>query len=434
MIASRRLYILLGLALLPLAAAYWWPPGRAVGLMADLIIFCLLLVDWQSTQSVRHLSASRSTASRLSIGKTNKVELVIVNRGSQNLPLRVRDDYPRQIGASVAEFAFNLAAGCQARLEYLLTPARRGEYNFSNINIRYLSRLGLFWRQASIAAPQAVRVFPDLEALRELSVKLSRSSELGELTLKRRGQGTDFASLREYTLGDDTRAIDWKATARRDSPVVRTYEAEQEQTLLILVDAGRMMVSDLEGLTRFDHALNAALCLALAGLSKNDQVALGIFADRPIVYLPPRRGKAYLTTMLEAVHNIEPLMVEPDYTGVLSYFASASKGRSLMVVLTDLTDALASQNLLAGLASLSPRHLPFCVTLADRQLTRVALQQNHDLETIYRRAVATELISQRELALSHLVRRGCLTLDCPPQDLSCRLIEQYLEIKAKGVL
>jgi uncharacterized protein (DUF58 family) len=206
-----------------------------------------------------------------------------------------------------------------------------------------------------------------------------------------------------------------------------------------------MMSSDLEGLTRFEHALNAALCLALTGLSHNDQVGMGIFADKPLMYLPPRRGKGYLKKLLEASFDIEPKLIEPDYVSILSYFASAQKGRSMVVVLTDLTDPTGSQALLAGLASLAPRHLPFCVTLKDRQISRVAAittvggdkppeLKTVNIEDIYRRAVATDLIAQRELALSVLQRRGCLVLDCPPQELTDKLIDTYLEVKMRARL
>ena len=138
-------------------------------------------------------------------------------------------------------------------------------------------------------------------------------------------------------------------------------------------------------------------------------------------------------------------IVEPDYVGVLSYFASAQKGRSLIVVLTDLTDPTGSQALLTGLASLSTRHLPFCVTLKDRQINRVASTSTvHNgvskdlklipMEEIYQRAIASDLIAQRELALSVLQRRGCLVLDCPPQELSDKLVEAYLEVKMRARL
>lgn len=443
MIASRLTYILLILAAVLFACSHWMPILRNAAFVFDGIILFILFIDYQLTQRPKFLSATREVTDRLSIGRQNEVTLSVVNQGQGTLKVRVKDDYPSNLDSDVAEFDFTLLPESQSTLEYNLTPTRRGLYQFGNINIRYLSFLGLFWRQMRVEAKKPVKVYSDLKTLYDLSIKLSRSSELGELHQRKRGQGTDFASLKEYTIGDDAKMIDWKATARRDRPVVRTYEAEQEQRLVVLIDAGRMMASDLEGLTRFDHALNAALCLCLTGLSHNDLVGVGIFADKPLMYLPPRRGKGYMKSILEGAFDIEPKMVEPDYVGVLSYFSSVQKGRSLMVVLSDLTDPTGSQALLAGLASMPPRHLPFCVTLRDRQVNQMAqpmpiaeptAKNDEDLDHIFRRAVATDLLNQRELALSVLQRRGCLVLDCPPQELSDRLVDKYLEIKTRARL
>ncbi len=442
LVASRRLYQLLAIGVAIFAAAYFFEGARTLGLVFDILILVAVAIDFQLTPRPHLVSASRENQERLSIGRDNDVFLYVHNKSSLDLKVRVKDDCPRNLNPNLEEFACTIKSGEQASLGYSVTPRRRGLYKFGDIHVRYLSFLGLFHRQATSKAAKDAKVYSDLKALYDLSIKLSRTTELGELHQRKRGQGTDFASLREYTVGDDSKSIDWKATARRDRPVVRTYEVEQEQRLLILVDAGRMMLSDLEGLTRFDHALNAGLCLALTGLTHNDQVSFGIFADKPLAYLPPRRGKAYLKKILEGVFDVEPRMVEPDYSGMLSYFASMQKGRCLMVLLTDLTDAVGSQSMLAGLASLAGRHLPFCVTLKDRQVTEMShqgiLKDAHDksipVEQIYRRAVACDLLSQRELALNVLHRRGCLVLDCPPQELSDKLVDSYLEIKTRGRL
>jgi uncharacterized protein (DUF58 family) len=447
MIFTKLTFQILVLAALLLVASEWLPIMKPLAYVIDLLLLLAVVIDFQLTLRPNLITATREVAERLSIGRTNSVTIRISNAGVNSVSCLVRDDYPENLPADVREFAFQLPASGFSQLDYNLTPARRGIYQFGHVNIRYLSYLGLFWRQSKINLNKTVKVYSDLRALHDLSIKLSRASELGELHQRKRGQGTDFASLREYTEGDDAKSIDWKATARRDRPVVRTYEAEKEQRLLILIDAGRMMTSDLEGLTRFDHALNASLCLALTGLSHNDQVGFGIFADRPLAYLPPHRGKNYMKKILDVTFDIEPRMIEPDYVGVLSYFASAQKGRCLMVVLTDLTDATGSQALLAGLANLSPRHLPFCVTLKDRQLTQIAnaspnkkasqeqpLTNSESLDILYKRAIATDLLAQRELALSVLARRGCLILDCAPQELSDKLVDSYLDIKARARL
>ncbi len=453
-----------------MAGAAWWPQFASeltkLGLTVDILLLVALIIEYQITPKPSSISAERRVEDRLSIGRDNKVSLEITYTGTTALRCEVKDDVPGGMEFDYARaqiFHTILKPQEAVSLNYILHPRKRGSYVFGKTNIRYLSLLGLTWREVKVDLTRNVKVYSDLKALHDLSVKLSHSSELGELHQKKRGQGTEFASLREYAVGDDSKAIDWNATARRDRPVVRTYETEQEQRLLILVDAGRMMVSDLEGLTRFDRALNAALCLALTGLSHNDQVGIGIFADKPLLYLPPKRGKIYMNRILEATFSVEPKMVEPDYAGILAYFASAQKGRSLMVVLTDLTDPTGSQALLSGLANLAPRHLPFCVTLKDRQvlemaqatgtgLSTAAAEPSNDgdkanekshlsgsakrqmLETIYKRAVAIDLLNQREIALSTLTRRGCLVLDCPPQELSDKLVEKYLEVKSRARL
>lgn len=435
MVASARLYFLIAVGIAFFLLMYVDANFKSIGLMFDGLLLALLAIDFFATPPRKLLSATRAVPDRLSIGRPNEVLIEVFNQGNMDLTMRVRDDYPEQLESEVSEFDFKLKGNSRASLNYSVLPRTRGLYHFDKINARFLSRLGLFWREVKVDADRDVKVYSDLVALKELSVKLSKSSELGELRMRRRGHGTDFASLREYVSGDDVRNVDWKATARRERPVVRVYEVEQEQTLMVLLDAGRMMISDLEGISRFDHALNAALSLVLTGLHRNDQVGFGIFADKPILFMPPRRGKPYLTRIVEAACDVKPRMVEPDYVGALSFFAGAQKSRSLMVVLTDLTDPTGSQTLLAGLASLSPRHLPFCVTLRDRQIEQVAMTQNLlEEDLIYRRAVATDLIAQRELAFSHLVRRGCLVLDCPPQDLSEKLVNRYLEIKQRGQL
>lgn len=442
MTGSKKLYLLLALGVIPYALSGLWTFLFTLGNAYNVALLVLLVIDYQITQRPDFIEMSRSISDRLSIGRSNPVIITVSNTGFSTLSARLRDDFPQALTSDTEMFEFNLPAQSSSTLEYKLTPTRRGAYQFGKLSLRYLSRLGLFWREKVQDQSEKVKVFSDLKKLYELSIKLAQSTELGELHQRKRGQGTDFASLREYTSGDDTKAIDWKATARRDRPVLRTYEAEQEQRLLILLDAGRMMVSDLEGLSRFDHALNAALCLALTGLSHNDQVGIGAFADKPLMYLPPRRGKAYMKNVLENTFGLEPRMVEPDYVGMLSYFAGNQKGRSLICILTDLTDPTGSQALLTGLASLSSRHLPFCVTLKDRQITEVAKPRvystNADNEqvmgSLYRRAVATDLLEQRELALSVLQRRGCMILDCPPQELSDKIVDKYLEIKTRARL
>jgi uncharacterized protein (DUF58 family) len=444
MIATRRLYLLLVAIAILFSLSFAINTLARLGFVCNVLIFLAAIADLFLTPQSSLLLAHRETSTRLSIGRDNAVRLYVKNDSSKTLTCKLRDDKPELIQTQIEEFHFTVLASQTVMLQYNLRPHRRGTYSFGNIYLRYKSTLGLFWRQINFQAQQTVKVYSDLQSLEELTIKLSRSTELGDLHKKKLGQGTDFAGLKDYVTGDDSKNIDWKATARFHRPIVRTFEVEQEQCLFVLLDAGRMMLSDLSGLTRFEYGLNASLSLILTALINRDQAGIGIFANKPLLYLPPKRGRSYINNILEKTYSIEPTMIEPDYTGMLAHFAQRLKGRSCIVVITDLVDAGGSQALLLGLAKLSKRHLTVCVTLKDQQVQVLATPPsliipgtkatNITMPAIFKRAVALDLLHERELSLSILQRAGCLVVDEAPENLTGKLIDKYLEVKSRELI
>jgi uncharacterized protein (DUF58 family) len=256
--------------------------------------------------------------------------------------------------------------------------------------------------------------------------------------LRNLGIGTEFAELRNYRTGDDLRFIDWKATARRatygNSPLVRVLEPEQEQTLMILLDRGRLMTARVQNLQRFDWGLNATLSLALAALHRGDKVGVGVF-DRSIhTWIPPERGQHQLNNLIDRLTPIGPVLMESDYLGAVTKVVQQQTRRCLVVVITDIVDVTASTELLAALTRLSPRYLPFCVTLRDPKVDNLA----HTHATVqgvtgaYNRAVALDLLSQRQVAFAQLKQKGVLVLDAPANQITDQLVDRYLQLKARN--
>jgi uncharacterized protein (DUF58 family) len=263
--------------------------------------------------------------------------------------------------------------------------------------------------------------------------------------------GTEFAELREYGVGDDIRLIDWKATARRSRPLIRVLEPEREQTLIILLDRGRLMTAQVQGLKRFDWGLNATLSLALAGLNRGDKVGIGVFDREVTTWIPPERGQHQLSKLIERLTPIQPVLLEPDYVGAVTKLVNQQTRRALVVLITDLVDITASAELLAALVRLAPRYLPFCVTLRDPQVDRLAhtpptLHSSNSLkkgglggdqgavETTYARAVALDLLAQRQVAFAQLKQKGVLVLDAPANQISEQLVDRYLQLKLRNQL
>jgi uncharacterized protein (DUF58 family) len=444
MIPSLRVYQLLFLGMsLGLSIASLRPSALGLALLAtllwDAVLLSLAIADSLRVKSNR-VEVIRQPLHRLSIGRENPVNLM-VKTGRQPATLQIRDYYPQMMAVTPETLQATLPANATEALTYSVFPTQRGEYNWGSIQMRQLGAWGLAWSDWTISQAQTVEVCPDLLGLRSLSLRLTLQTTGNLRKANRLGIGTEFAELREYSIGDDPRLIDWKASARcvseafpRNRPLLRVLEPEQEQTLIILLDSGRLMTAQINGLARFDWGLNAALSLALAGLNRGDRVGVGVF-DRVLhTWMPPERGQAQLAKLIDRLTPLQPTLQEPDYLGSATTIANQQTRRALVVLITDLIDATASAELLSAMAHLTPRYLPFCVTLRDPQIDALANLPTQEIDSSYGRAVAIDLLNQRQIALATLKQKGVLILDAPANQITEELVDRYLKLKSRGQL
>ncbi len=444
MIPAKRLYLLLllGMAVAPVIAILFNQSTSLITLALFDFILCSLAV-WDGLAVKPHQAKiTRYPLNKLSIGRDNNVT-ILVESGKQKANIILHDDYPSEFTVSPPTFSAKVEPNKSQELTYSINPNKRGEFQWGNIQVRQLGKWELAWHQWQIPASQQVAIYPDLVGLRSLSIRLALENT-GTMRQKRRlGMGTEFSELREYGIGDDTRLIDWKATARRSRPLVRVLEPETEQTLIILLDRGRLMTAQVKGLKRFDWGLNATLSLALAGLSRGDRVGVGVFDRQVSTWIPPERGQHRLSKLIESLTPIQPALLEADYVGAVSRLVNQQTRRALVVVITDIVDKTASGELLAALARLTPRYLPFCVTLRDPLVDKLAHattvsgenQQVHEkISAAYARAVAIDLLSHREVAFAELKQKGVLVLDAPANQISTELVDKYLQLKSRNLL
>lgn len=405
----------------------------------DGVVLMLMVLDWLQVSGNRRAIVQRAKLPRLSIGRDNPVKLTVAgpqSRGLQldSLQLRIYDRYPAEFDDTPMPLALTVAPKTTQTLTYQVLPNRRGEYRWGDLQVQQRGPWGLVWRNWTVPSAQTVAVYPDLVGLRSLSIRLAIQSTGSVRQRKRMGIGTEFSELREYAIGNDPRFIDWKATARRSAPLVRILEPERDQTLIVLLDRGRLMTANVKGLSRFDWGLNAALSLALAGLHRGDRVGIGVF-DRTIhTWLPPTGGRQQLQTIIETLTPLQPVLLESDYLGAVTKVATQQSRRALVVLITDIVDQTASTELLTALLRLKSRHLPFCVTLRDPQVDRQAHTFTSDVATAYSRAVALDLLDQRQVAFAKLKQGGVLVLDAPADQITEPLIDEYLRVKARNRL
>jgi uncharacterized protein (DUF58 family) len=437
---SKLFYGLLLVGLVPLSLSWGRPILGWVVLTYDLIIIAIAVFDARNPDKSglpKGVSIERRFGGRFAVGAETEVRIEVANHTPRDLSLIVKDEYPPQMQLFGArESRLEVEAQTSATFIYGLKPPKRGQFTFGRIAVRYLSRWRLAWCQTTAAEATTVKVYPNMRRAREAELKAlgTRSFVAARRKSQWRGEGRDFESLRDYVRGDEMRHISWTATARRGRLVTRQYQMERDQTILIAMDAGRLMTGRLENETKLELAVHAALALMSAAARAGDNAGLLVFGRRIKAFLPPKRGAEHLDAALEALHAIEPEMIEPSYSRAFEFVSANSRRRSLVVVLTDVVDEEGSSELLSSLKLLRPRHLPLVVTIADRDLKAVVRESPENEKELFTQSVAEEIMYQREAALRLVESQGGLALDVTAAALVPKLLETYLRVKERGLL
>ncbi|MBL8186993.1 MAG: DUF58 domain-containing protein [Acidobacteria bacterium] len=449
MIFTKRFFILFALGVLPLIAVWTTFASQTNlkwGLIGyDLLLMALAFVDYKLTEKDSQLKVRRVMPRRFMIGEENEVQLHITvklaRRRSRAPAFTIKDEYPPELELRgerllTAKSRRSRSGEAEATTGYKLYAASRGDYGFGDVSLRWRSPLGLVVKQVTLPAAESIKVYPNInEAKRyELFAQRNRQMMAGMRRTRLRGQGREFESLRDYVLGDELRHISWTATARRGKLTTRQYQIERNQNIVVMIDAGRLMTSRIEHLSKLDHAINAALAIGYVATSGGDNVGLLVFNRQVVSYLPPQRGHSQLSAMTEALYSVKAQMIEPSYARAFQHLSQNCKRRALVVILTDLVDRDASAELLAYTAALLPRHLPLIVTIGDNDLRALVSAEPNVVADVYKQSVAEELLQQREEALARITELGGLALDVQAVQLSFQLVNKYLEVKERGLL
>ena len=438
-IPSRRW--LVGAALLALVAplALRWPVAASWLMGLDMVWLAALLVDaWRSRAIGRDsVEVHRESPPAFSMGRALPVRYRWRSRLARPAAVRVVESLPPLLSmAGGIERHFVLDPASPRFEEFDVRPRARGKGGPGTLHLRVSAPWKLAWRSTTIDLPWRVTVYPTLvgASLRSLPTQAQRRREAGQRAVRRLGEGRVFESLREWVPGDDTRTLDWKATARRGKAMVRQYEDERRQQVLVAIDAGRLLTAESDGRSRLESVVEAVLQLGHAAVEHDDNVGLMVFADQVQQYLAPARGRRALRALLDALAMVQGSLVEPDYPAAFAYLAQRNRKRALTVVFTDVIDRTASEALVAQLGTLRPRHLPLAVTLRDPALDRLATRRPDTVLGAYERAAAEELLQARERALADMRARGVLVLDVPPAGAAQAVVEQYHLLKRRAIL
>src|SRR4051812_38447694 len=291
-------------------------------------------------------------------------------------------------------------------------------------------------RQRRRQVPGLLRVYPPFRSKKEAELRIDRARilEIGLRSAQGRGGGTEFGQLREYGPDDEFRRMDWAATARSGKAIVRTYRAERNQTVLALLDNGRVMAGRVGGVPRVEHAMDAVMMLTAVATRLGDLAGLIAFDRRIRAVVPPGHGAGQLGAVTEAMYRLEPELAESDYRGAFTQTLARFRKRSLLVVLTELAPEAVTETLLPALPLVLRHHLVLIGSVTDPDVVRWARATPTEAGTSYRKAAAIAALDQRQLLVTRLRGMGATVVDAPPGALAPQLADAYLRVKATGRL
>jgi uncharacterized protein (DUF58 family) len=247
----------------------------------------------------------------------------------------------------------------------------------------------------------------------------------GQRISPRRGAGAELLQLRRYQPGDPPRIIDWKASARARQLVSRDFAEDQHLEVIVVIDAGRSSGLRAGELDRFGHYVNAAARLAQYVVAQDDLIGLVVFADQPLLALPPARGMPAVARLRHLLAGAKVAASESNPIQAAVRVRSLVRQRSLVVLLTDLDDADAASQLLASVKLLLPKHLPFIAGLSSVAAEVLAGARASSWLDPFESLAAQEYCTGLQRKARALQSLGAPALVARPDQLESAVLEAY---------
>jgi uncharacterized protein (DUF58 family) len=411
-----------------------------LGILGAAVAVADILLTWRAWRSTT-FKFERGVPLALALGVSTKVQVRLSNESTHRWRAELFDQPLAPLEVQGLPLQIALDPGASLTCDYVIRAPRRGDVGFAPARLRLRSRLACFALDARCGAAEQRRVFPNFVALARFAWLSGnrRLTELGIKAIRQRGSGTDFKQLNEYQPGDPVRHIDWRATQRLNKPVVRQFQDERDQRVVLLLDCGRRMRADDRDVQRplahFDQVLNAVLLLAYVALRHGDHVGAMTFGHAPGEgrAVAPARGVAMLQHIMSELYSIRPSLEQSDYLVAARDLMNRLHKRALIVLVTNFRDEDES-DLRDALRLLRTRHLVLLASLEEEVVGELIAQPFLHADAALDIAGAHFYRQQRAQAFQRLAANDTMMIDTVPGALGVQLVNRYNAVKRAGML
>jgi uncharacterized protein (DUF58 family) len=408
-----------------------------VALVALVTLFTITIIETIVLFSVIvKLRAEREKTRMFSLGDENPIRITLWNEGGMMVDLDIYDEIPFQFQKRDFKIEQALVPGEEKKIEYHLRPVIRGEYHFGHINAIASVWLKLASRRILLGEPSMVPVMPSVIQMKkyELMAFARISTFEGIKKIRRLGHSYEFEQIKNYSLGDDIRSINWKATGRRNTLMVNQYEDERSQQVYMIIDKSRSMHMPFNGLSLLDYSINTSLVLANIALKKYDRVGLISFSNLIGSTLPAESHELQLKKIMNALYHEKPQPLEANFDLLYRSVKNVIKSRSLVMLYLNFESTYAMERALPILQKINQLHLLVVMIFENTELHHYTKKEAKFVSDIYAQTIAEKLSHEKKQIVSKLKKHGIQTILSKPEDLSINTVNKYLELKSKGLI
>jgi uncharacterized protein (DUF58 family) len=417
--------------------SFFFPALYSASWYVFFILLVFTIIDYVLLFSFgQKIKANRTTPEKLSNGDENEIFIKISNQYTFPIGINVVDEIPFQFQVRNFTIQKKIKAQEKTDINYFLRPTERGEYSFGNLNIYATSPLKLISKRYTFDNGQKVPTYPSYIQLRKYDL-IAFSNKLfqhGLKKIRRIGHTMEFEQIKEYVQGDDMRTINWKATAKKNALMINQFQDEKSQNVYMVIDKGRVMKMPFNGLSLLDYAINATLVLSNVILKKNDKAGMFTFSKKVENRIVAERRSSQMNLILENLYNIKTNYFESDFSRLYVDVKKHINQRSLIVLYTNFETLDGLNRQLPYLKGIAKNHLLMVVFFKNTELNDLIDKKAENIQEIYDKVIAEKFDFEKRLIVNELRKYGIYALLTQPESLTIDTINQYLEIKARGIL
>jgi uncharacterized protein (DUF58 family) len=381
------------------------------------------------------VTGHRIVMNPLSVGDDNTVSIKVVNR--YRFPIRavIYDNPPKQLQIRDKHFKSVIGSNKAKEFTYYVHPTDRGKYKFHDVYVYASTLTNIVQRKCTIECTETIPAYPSIIQMKQYELKVfAQTAATGIKKIRRLGHNNEFEQIKNYVQGDDIRTVNWKATSRRNELMVNQYQDEREQQVYAIIDKSRSMRMPFNDLTLLDYAINSTLAFSNVCIRKGDKAGLMTFSDKLGAKLAAERSKGQLSKIMELLYRQKTRFLEANYEILYHGIRNHIKGRSLIMLYTNIESDYSMKRILPLLRRINQLHVLVVIFFENTEVEKTAQMEPKHVRDIYLKTFAEKYSMDKKKIAMELRKNGIQSVLTTPEKLTIDSINKYLELKARGVI